>query len=77
MLKLSNKFNVTTIIDDTSLFLRNAPERIKRILCAKDSENWNKKLVESDKLRTSQLWAKNSIAFYRCLETTVHTTGKK
>ena len=69
MLKLSNKFNVTTIIDDTSLFFRNALERIKRILCAKDSENWNKKLVESDKLRTNQLWAKNGIAFYRCLET--------
>ena len=50
MLKLSN--NVTTVTDDTSLSLRNALERIKSILCAKDIEPRNKKLVESAKLRT-------------------------
>ena len=52
VLKLSNNLNVTTVIDDTRLSLRNALERIKSILCAKDIETWNKKLVESDKLRT-------------------------
>ena len=40
--KLSNQLNIKNIINDETLSIRLALENVKRILCAKDAENWNK-----------------------------------
>ena len=50
--KLSNQLNITNIINDETLSIRLALENVKRILCVKDAENWNKSLADSEKLRT-------------------------
>ena len=52
MTKLSNQLNITNIINDETLSIRLALENVKRIICAKDAENWNKSLADSEKHRT-------------------------
>ena len=52
MTKLLNQLNITNIINDETLSIRLALENVKRILCVKDAENWNKSLADSEKLRT-------------------------
>ena len=50
--KIANQLNIANVINDETLSIRFALESVERILCIKDSENWNKHLEESDKLRT-------------------------
>lgn len=52
VIKLSNGLNVSGLIQDSHLPIRTALNVFKETLSNKDSENWNKQLNDSEKLRT-------------------------